>query len=146
PPSPRDPHGFVEIAKTALLAPAADGRRPGLPMAVAGTVLGLGSLAAMPWIGFVSSLCLGLVVFLALFGFGLSRQLERARGAHPTEDVDGVRTVLGILVIFFLVTPFWSLFDQKASTWILQAQAMELPDWGFFRSASQMQALNPLLV
>jgi POT family proton-dependent oligopeptide transporter len=41
------------------------------------------------------------------------------------------------------VTPFWSLFDQKASTWVLQANAMVKPDW--FQPA-QMQALNPLLV
>jgi POT family proton-dependent oligopeptide transporter len=41
------------------------------------------------------------------------------------------------------VTPFWSLFDQKASTWVLQADAMSKPAW--FQS-SQMQALNPALV
>lgn len=146
PPSPKDPHGFLEIAKTALLSPGSDGRRPGLPMAVGGVVLGLGSLFATPWIGFVSALCLGVVLFLAFFGRALSAQISRASGLHPEEDVEGVRTVLRILVVFFLVTPFWSLFDQKASTWILQAQAMELPSWGFFESASQMQALNPLLV
>ncbi|MFO7157138.1 MAG: POT family MFS transporter [Pseudomonadota bacterium] len=146
PPTPRDPHGFSAIARTALLAPAANGRRPGLAATVAGVLLGLGSLATMPYLGFLSSLCLGLVVFLAFFGFALARQVDRAHGVHPPEDVEGVRTVLRILVIFFLVTPFWSLFDQKASTWILQAREMELPDWGFFRSPSQMQALNPLLV
>ncbi len=54
-----------------------------------------------------------------------------------------MRTVLRILVLFFLVTPFWSLFDQKASTWVLQADAMTKPAW--FKP-SQMQALNPLLV
>jgi hypothetical protein len=50
-------------------------------------------------------------------------QLELARAAgHPDEAVDGVRAVLGILLaIFALVTPFWSLFDQKASTWVFQA-------------------------
>jgi POT family proton-dependent oligopeptide transporter len=70
-------------------------------------------------------------------------QIERARGHHPDESVEGVRTVLRVLVLFFLVTPFWSLFDQKASTWVLQADAMSKPSW--FQS-SQMQALNPLLV
>jgi POT family proton-dependent oligopeptide transporter len=70
-------------------------------------------------------------------------QLENARGHHPDEAVEGVRAVLRVLVLFFLVTPFWSLFDQKASTWVLQADAMTKPSW--FQS-SQMQALNPLLV
>ena len=70
-------------------------------------------------------------------------QLDRARSAHPDEAVEGMRNVLRILVLFFLVTPFWSLFDQKASTWVLQAAAMTRPSWF---EPSQMQALNPLLV
>ena len=57
--------------------------------------------------------------------------------------MEGVRAVLRILIVFALVTPFWSLFDQKASTWVLQADQMTKPDW--FQSA-QMQALNPALV
>ena len=54
-----------------------------------------------------------------------------------------MRSVLRVLVLFALVTPFWSLFDQKASTWVLQANAMTKPSW--FQPA-QMQALNPALV
>ncbi len=76
-------------------------------------------------------------------GAGAAIQLERARGVHPDIAVDGVRSVLRILILFALVTPFWSLFDQKASTWILQANEMSKPDW--FEPA-MMQALNPLLV
>ena len=51
--------------------------------------------------------------------------------------------MLRVLVLFALVTPFWSLFDQKASTWVLQADQMTKPAW--FQS-SMMQALNPALV
>jgi POT family proton-dependent oligopeptide transporter len=54
-----------------------------------------------------------------------------------------VRSVLRVLVLFALVTPFWSLFDQKASTWVIQAAGMTRPSWF---EPSQMQALNPLLV
>ena len=54
-------------------------------------------------------------------------QLERARGMHPDAAVDGVRAVLRILIVFALITPFWSLFDQKASTWVLQGNAMRVP-------------------
>jgi POT family proton-dependent oligopeptide transporter len=60
--------------------------------------------------------------------------------------VDGVRVVLRLLVLFALITPFWSLFDQKASTWVLQGESMALPGWGWFKTASQMQSLNPALV
>jgi len=70
-------------------------------------------------------------------------QLSGARAKHPDEAVEGVRAVLRVLVLFALVTPFWSLFDQKASTWVLQGNVMTKPEW--FQS-SQMQALNPLLV
>ena len=48
-----------------------------------------------------------------------------------------------VLVIFALTTPFFSLFDQKASTWVLQGSQMSMPSWF---TASQMQALNPLMV
>ena len=59
------------------------------------------------------------------------------------KPIDGVRAVLRILIVFALVTPFWSLFDQKASTWVLQADQMAKPEWF---SSAQMQALNPALV
>ena len=60
--------------------------------------------------------------------------------------------MLRILIVFALVTPFWSLFDQKASTWIIQGNAMMVPhdQWWWpswlVKEAAQMQALNPLLV
>src|SRR3546814_17585620 len=70
-------------------------------------------------------------------------QRDRARGVHPDEAVDGARAVLRILIVFALVTPFWSLFDQTASTWVLQGARMAKPAWFY---AAQMQALNPILV
>jgi POT family proton-dependent oligopeptide transporter len=72
---------------------------------------------------------------------------ERRRGeiaaGSSADATEAVRSVLRLLVLFALVTPFWSLFDQKASTWVLQADAMTRPEW--FQPA-QMQALNPALV
>ena len=70
--------------------------------------------------GFVITACLALGALIAFGGIGTSLQLERARGQHPDEAVDSVRAVLRILIVFALTTPFWSLFDQKASTWVLQ--------------------------
>ena len=80
---------------------------------------------------------------VALGGIGVWLQLNAVRDKHPADAIEGVRVVLRVLVLFALVTPFWSLFDQKASTWVLQADAMTKPSW--FQS-SQMQALNPALV
>ena len=46
-----------------------------------------------------------------------------ARARPGCAAVDSVRAVLRILIVFALTTPFWALFDQKASTWVLQGQA-----------------------
>src|SRR5207247_5869040 len=96
-----------------------------------------------PKFGFVIAACLALVAVIGFGGAGIWIQLDAVRGKHPEEAINGVRSVLRVLVLFALVTPFWSLFDQKASTWVLQADGMSKPSW--FES-SQMQALNPLLV
>ena len=141
----KDPNGFLVVIRTALLSQGADGRsqRPGLMIAGLGVLLAIASLFAIPVIGFVAAMCSALVLIMGFGGMGAWVQLERARGAHPDEAVDGVRSVLRLLVLFALVTPFWSLFDQKASTWVLQADQMTKPEW--FES-SMMQAINPLLV
>jgi POT family proton-dependent oligopeptide transporter len=151
PPAPADPNSFMRVARTALFTHLPGHGRPGMVVAmigVAGAVLSL----AMSWQwGFVISACTALVLLLAFGGIGTSMQLERARGIHPDQAVDGVRAVLRILIVFALVTPFWSLFDQKASTWIVQANSMTRPTFSFFGrdftfEPAQMQALNPLLV
>lgn len=150
PPIPPNPHSFLNVARTALLARKPGAGRPGLVVAGIGALGAIASLAMSPSWGFVISACTALVLLLAFGGIGTSMQLERARGAHPDEAVDGVRAVLRILIVFALVTPFWSLFDQKASTWIVQAQDMrtqvDLLGFSFEVLPAQMQALNPMLV
>lgn len=143
PPAPPDPHSFVCVVRTALTARGKV--TPGLVIAVAGGALALASIAMIPLLGWslVIGLCLALVLILVGGGLGAWIQLEDARGKHPDEAVDGVRSVLRVLVIFALVTPFWCCFDQKASTWVFQANAMTKPSWF---SPAQMQALNPALV
>ncbi len=140
---PKDPHSFGNVVRTALLAKAPGRGNPGLIVAVLGVVLAVASFALVPKLGIVICLCLALVAILAGVGGGTMLQLDRARGVHPEVAVEGVRSVLKVLVIFALTTPFFSLFDQKASTWVLQGQQMSMPSWF---TASQMQALNPLLV
>jgi POT family proton-dependent oligopeptide transporter len=139
PPTPPDPHSFLRVCATALRSGAA-----GLACAAVGVALAIGAFVWLPGFeNFVKAVCLALVAIIAFGGLGVRLQLEGARGTHPDEAVEGVRGVLRVLVLFALVTPFWSLFDQKASTWVLQANAMTKPSW--FQS-SQMQALNPALV
>ncbi|WP_394821565.1 oligopeptide:H+ symporter [Pendulispora albinea] len=143
PPSPPDPDSVLNVSRTALLAAKPGESRPGLVLAGIGSVLALGALAMIPSLGFVAAFCLALVIVLVFFGVGTWQQLDRAVGKHSPEAVEAVRAVLRVLIIFALVTPFWSLFDQKASTWILQANKMTKPEWF---EAAQMQAINPALV
>ena len=160
----QDPDSFYNVSRTALLAHAQGQGRPGLMVAVAGVALAAGMLLlwalhamglAVPWpasFHFVITACLALGALIAFGGIGVSMQLERARGKHPDASVDSVRAVLRIIIVFALTTPFWSLFDQKASTWVIQGKAMVVPHdvwwWPSFlvKEAGQMQALNPLLV
>ncbi len=159
PPSPSNPHGFINVARSALLAAMSGQTRPGLWIAVSGAVLA--SVVMLFWaikptfwpehLGFVISFCIALGALMLFGGVGTSMQLERARGLHPGESVDAVRAVLRILVVFAFVTPFWSLFDQKASTWVLQGGQMIMfaeNSWlgWLVTTPAQMQALNPLLV
>jgi POT family proton-dependent oligopeptide transporter len=138
PPAPPNPHSFLNVSRTAL----ASGTR-GRVLAIVGVAAAVVSFLLIPKFGFVIAACLAMVAIIGFGGLGVGLQLEAARGKHPDDAIDGVRAVLRVLVLFALVTPFWSLFDQKASTWVLQADAMTKPSW--FQS-SQMQALNPLLV
>ncbi len=153
PPTSPNPNSFFRVVTTALKAQRPGEGRAGFVVFVAGLALAAASLATAPKLGFVPAVCLAIVFGVAAVGVGASLQLERARGTHPDEAVDGVRAVLRILIVFALTTPFWSLFDQKASTWVLQGYEMTMPArelwwWPTFlvKDAAQMQALNPLLV
>ncbi len=155
-----DPDSFLNVARTALTTRAGGQGSPGFIVAAFGAALAVAILlcwAIRPswWPGafeFVISACLALGALIVFGGIGTWMQLERARGKHADVAVDSVRAVLRILIVFALVTPFWSLFDQKASTWILQGNEMRVPHEAWWwpswlvKEPAQMQALNPLLV
>jgi POT family proton-dependent oligopeptide transporter len=159
-----DPESFWNVARTALAARAPGQGRPGRALAIVGAVAAaaillswaLHAMGLAAWwpetFDFVKSACIALLVLIVLGSIGLWMQLERARGVHSDEAVNGARGVLRVLIVFGLVTPFWSLFDQKASTWVLQGQEMRVPHEAWWwpswlvKDAAQMQALNPLLV
>jgi POT family proton-dependent oligopeptide transporter len=145
PPAPPNPDSFLRVARTALLTKVPGQIRSGLLVAVLGGVAACAAVGLRVFhvLDLVPSLCLALVLILGFGGAGTAMQLERARGKHPDDAVNGVRAVLKVLILFALVTPFWSLFDQKASTWVLQADKMIKPEG---MQSSQMQTINPMLV
>ena len=61
------------------------------------------------------------------------------------EDVDKAAALVGIAKLFIWVAGFWALFDQHASTWVLQARDMDRTVGSFTMAPSQMQAIQPLL-
>lgn len=165
----RDPDTFGNVARTALTASAPGRGRPGWWVAMLGAALFALILLAWtaqavvratggeaPWwpetFDFVKSACVALLLLIVFGGIGIWMQLDRARGRHSDAAVDSARAVLRILIVFGLITPFWSLFDQKASTWVLQGNAMRVPHEAWWwpswlvTEPAQMQALNPLLV
>lgn len=72
--------------------------------------------------------------------------LDVAKNKFSDEKVEEVKTVSSIMKVFFTVSIFWALFDQSSSTWVLQAQKMNLSIFGIPVEAAQMQAINPILV
>ena len=70
-----------------------------------------------------------------------------ARSRFSEREVDAAKSVLPIIGVFALIPPFWSLFDQTNSTWVLQGEKMRAFDLlGLHIGAEQMQSANPLLV
>ncbi len=88
--------------------------------------------------------------FLAVLWSARNGGLEGAKAKHSAEAVEGVRAVLKVLLVFVPIPVFWALFDQKASTWVVQAKSMN-PNISLFGThivfePSQMQFINPALV
>ncbi|RKH41088.1 POT family MFS transporter [Corallococcus sicarius] len=73
--------------------------------------------------------------------------LDQAKASHPSEAVEGVKAVFRVAGLMLPFVPFfWMLFDQKASTWVVQARAMDPNVGNVVFQPSQMQFINPLLV
>jgi len=58
----------------------------------------------------------------------------------------GMGYTLKVIPIFVLLAPFWSLFDQTFSSWILQGEKMNLRWLGYDWQASQMTTANSVLI
>jgi POT family proton-dependent oligopeptide transporter len=94
----------------------------------------------------------GLLMFLATFVFWLGR--DRFVRVPPTGmdfvresfSVDGLRALGQLTVLLLFLSPFYALFDQTGSAWVLQAKSMDLRMLGVELLPSQVHAVNPILV
>jgi POT family proton-dependent oligopeptide transporter len=72
---------------------------------------------------------------------------DAARDRFSEKEIDAAKSVPPILLVFALIPPFWSLFDQSNSTWVLQGEKMvPFKFLGLDIGAEQMQSVNPALV
>lgn len=65
---------------------------------------------------------------------------------RETFSGEGLRIILRLCLIFLFVAPFWALFDQTGSAWVLQAENMNRFVFGHELLAEQVQAANPALI
>ena len=59
---------------------------------------------------------------------------------------EGLKALLNLLPIYAVISVFWSLYDQCSSSWVEQAEKMDLHFLGIEWSAEQFQIFNPILV
>jgi POT family proton-dependent oligopeptide transporter len=59
---------------------------------------------------------------------------------------DGIVALAKVIPLFTFIAVFWSLYDQTGSSWVLQAEQMNLNFLGVNWLESQIQAINPILI
>ena len=141
--------GYFVLWEHFLAAAQATDKRLGLEFAgVTGKLIG--EYFVQYWwlpMSAVAALVLGFVLFamrqrieasngfLPVLLYNFTHQRERqpgmnffdvGRARYGEEAGDGPGAVLKIMVVFSMVSVFWALFDQHASTWIDQAKLMAL--------------------
>ena len=86
--------------------------------------------------------------FFGTVGCMLYEDKKTVAALYPEEQLKAARNMLRVLVVFLLIIPFWSLFDQTASSWVLQGKKMTplqiTPGYAF--GAEEMQSINPVFV
>ncbi len=105
-------------------------------------------VAALVYAALRLAASLGAKGFFGVCGSLLFCKPEEAAARYTEEERRGARNMVRILTVFAMIIPFWSLFDQTSSSWILQGREMlpcRITDTFTF-GAEEMQSLNPLLV
>ena len=59
---------------------------------------------------------------------------------------EGIRAIAKLCIIYIFIAMFWALFDQMDSSWILQANNMDLNWLGHRWLPPQIMAANPLMI
>ncbi len=59
---------------------------------------------------------------------------------------EGIRAIGKLCIVYLFVAPFWALFDQMDSAWMLQAEKMNRNWLGHEWLPTQIVAVNPLMI
>ncbi|HSV99934.1 MAG TPA: POT family MFS transporter [Sedimentisphaerales bacterium] len=91
-------------------------------------------------------------MILAIVAFWMGRRqfvhIPRAGAGFVAEcfSGEGLRAIVKLSIIYLFTAPFWSLFDQMDSSWMLQATRMDRHWLGHEWLPTQIVAANPLLI
>jgi POT family proton-dependent oligopeptide transporter len=92
----------------------------------------------------------GKVLFHGLSRFGSRRPgqglLDGARDKFSASAIAAAESVLRIVAVFLPCSAYWMCFDQYSSSWVLQAQKMELDVFGIHIEPEQFGTLDALLI
>ncbi len=149
---------FIVVAPLVLLLGRWSMQGAAALATLSGAAEGIASLCGLAaLLLYVAALVLASLRLAASFGmrgfFGVAGSMlfckpEELAARYSEEDRKGARNMARILTVFAMIIPFWSLFDQTTSSWILQGRDM-VPcriTESFTFGAEEMQSINPLLV
>ncbi len=108
-------------------------------------------LAALVAAGLKLAATMGARGFFGVSGSMLFNAKELTAARYSEQERKDARNLWRVLAVFGMIIPFWSLFDQTGSSWVLQGRDM-VPcsiDIGAFHlrfGAEEMQSFNPMLV
>jgi proton-dependent oligopeptide transporter, POT family len=94
----------------------------------------------------------GILMFIATVIFWLGRRkfahIPPSGGQffRATFTWENLKIIARLYIIFAFVAVFWALFDQTASSWVLQAGKMDRHWLGVEWTAEQIQAANPIFI
>ena len=108
-------------------------------------------IAALILAGLKAAATFHLKNFFGTTGSMLFNKANVTAQLYSEDERKEARNMLRVLTVFLLIIPFWSLFDQTSTSWILQGRTMQeiqfsLFGINFYFGAEEMQSINPAFV
>jgi len=96
------------------------------------------------------STCVVMVLATLAFWLGRKKFVHVPAGGFgfikETFSGEGLKALGKLCIIYVFIAPFWAIFDQMDSSWVLQAEKMNRYWLGHQWLPSQIAAVNPLMI